>query len=108
MGIRPLTPGFEKILIQPNHGSLAHASIKLPTIKGPIHAAFENSPGQHFTLTVDIPPNTSAKIAIPAPTSPSTVITLNEKNVSLIIEGTHIILDNIPLGEHTIKLTFPQ
>ncbi len=65
MGIRPLEPGFAKILIHPRPGNLRYAKIKTPTIRGPVSAEFENDPGKEFILTIDLPANTSGLIRLP-------------------------------------------
>jgi hypothetical protein len=104
MGIRPMTPGFEKILIKPAPASLRHAAITISTIKGPVSVAFENIPDTPFQLKVEIPQGTTAKIAIPASPTPSPTLSLNGKPVSTIQENNHIIIDSIAPGKHTISL----
>ncbi|MDR1865962.1 MAG: family 78 glycoside hydrolase catalytic domain [Bacteroidales bacterium] len=65
MGIEPLEAGFGKIRIKPQPASLRHASIKTPSIRGDIHVAFDNLPGEKFTLEVEIPANSLAEIWLP-------------------------------------------
>jgi hypothetical protein len=45
MGVRPLEPGFERVLIMPQPGNLHSAKLKTPTIRGPIHVDFVQEPG---------------------------------------------------------------
>jgi hypothetical protein len=66
MGVRPLAPGFEKILIEPRPGWLKSATATIPTIRGPVHVAFENDPKKPFVLEVQMPGNTQAIVSVPA------------------------------------------
>ncbi|KAF3225941.1 hypothetical protein TWF191_004971 [Orbilia oligospora] len=60
LGVRPLKPGFEKILIAPQPGSLEELHGKVPTMKGPVLVKFQ--PG---VLEIDIPEGTTARVLIP-------------------------------------------
>src|SRR5207248_1186650 len=62
LGVRPLTPGFEKILIAPHVGSLVHVEGTIPTIRGNVHIKLD-APKKH--LEVEIPANTTARIILP-------------------------------------------
>jgi len=55
MGIRPLEPGFGKILIKPRPGSLTYAECLCPTIHGPVLVRYERKGGAPAELTVRIP-----------------------------------------------------
>lgn len=61
MGIRPLEPGFGKILIQPQPANLGTATITIPTIRGMIQASFENN-DDLFKLDFEVPANTTTVI----------------------------------------------
>jgi hypothetical protein len=94
MGIRPLEPGFAKILIQPRPGNLRHAKIKTPTIRGPVSAEFENDPRKEFTLTIDLPANTSALIRLPFMNNDQSTILLDgevKKGPFEVGSGKHIL-----------------
>jgi hypothetical protein len=66
LGVRPLEPGFKRVLIQPQPGTLTRAEGTVPTIRGPVDVAFRNEPGKPFELAVTIPGNTTAEVHIPA------------------------------------------
>ena len=68
MGLRPLEPGFGRMLIQPRPGRLAWAELKAPTIRGTVGVRFENRPGREFRLEVEIPGNTTARVVVPPAT----------------------------------------
>ncbi|MDR0536981.1 MAG: alpha-L-rhamnosidase [Tannerellaceae bacterium] len=65
MGIEPIEPGFARIRIKPQPGSLRQAEIKMPSIRGDICVSFNNSPDGIFTLDVNIPANSVAEIWLP-------------------------------------------
>lgn len=69
LGVRPLEPGFSRVLIKPQPGTLASAEGAVPTIRGPIMVAFKNTPGKSFELTLTIPANITAEVHIPAVTA---------------------------------------
>jgi hypothetical protein len=65
MGVEPSEPGFARMRIKPQPGPLAHASLDLPTIRGPVHVDFESQPGVSFALNVVLPANTRARVLVP-------------------------------------------
>jgi alpha-L-rhamnosidase len=66
LGINPVAPGFEKILIKPQPaGDLLWAKGSYNSIRGPIASEW-NLNGNNFTLNVSIPENTQATIYIPS------------------------------------------
>lgn len=53
-GIKPETPGYEQVRIEPHTAGLRWADGTTATPLGPIHAAWKDSP-ERFVLTVDCP-----------------------------------------------------
>jgi alpha-L-rhamnosidase len=102
LGIRPLTPGFGKVLIQPQPGSLEHASGTMPTIRGPIQVSLANYEGQPFKLRIDIPANVRAKVALPLRRGQSPTLVVDGKSVEGELEGSYLFLDNIGSGTHVL------
>ncbi len=102
MGIRPLEPGFAKILIQPKPGKLRHAKIRMPTIRGTVWAEFENNPGKEFALTIDLPANTSGLIRLPRLNKAQTTVLVNGKEKRGVIENGSISLE-VGSGQHRLK-----
>jgi alpha-L-rhamnosidase len=102
LGIRPLAPGFGKVLIQPQPGSLEHASGTMPTIRGPIRVSLENHDGQPFELRIDIPDNVTAKVALPLRRGQSTTVVIDGKRVKGEPEGSYLFLDDIDSGTHVL------
>jgi alpha-L-rhamnosidase len=104
-GIEPLEPAFSKILIRPRPGSLESASIKSPTIKGAVHAKFNRAPNGEFTMEVEIPANTTARLMLPVPSWEEFTFTINGIDTPLIIEDGCVLADNLESGRHTLKIS---
>lgn len=66
LGVRPLEPGFSRVLIRPMPAYLEQVSGKIPTIRGDIEVSVLNKPGVPFKLEVTIPANTTATVYVPA------------------------------------------
>jgi alpha-L-rhamnosidase len=98
MGIEPLEPGFRKIRIKPQPGSLKSAEIKHPTIRGDVTMSFNNNPGQSFRLEVDIPANTTADISLPF-YSRSQTTRINGQPVKYRRDGNFSVIENIGSGK---------
>jgi hypothetical protein len=62
----PATPGFKQIIIRPQPvGDVTWAQGKYDSIRGPIFVGWKRD-DKNFSLTVSIPPNTSAMVYVPA------------------------------------------
>jgi alpha-L-rhamnosidase len=61
MGIRPLAPGYARVLIKPQPGSLVWAECTCPTLKGPVSVRYEKQGESRFLLTVHIPAGSSGR-----------------------------------------------
>ena len=101
LGVRPLEPGFKKVLIQPQPGSLKHASGTIPTIGGPISVAFNNAPDR-FELKVNIPANMTARVGIPLKEGPSTIVLVDGKKQKAEACGGYLFMDGIGSGDHVL------
>jgi len=104
MGIEPMEPAFRKIQIKPRPGKLKWAKIKMPTIRGSVHARFENHPDK-FLLDLQIPANTIAKVALQNKRYKKFTITLNGKKVDAIEEGDFLVINPVKSGKTIIKYT---
>lgn len=105
MGIEPLEPGFRKIRIKPQPGSLRHAEIKHPTIRGDVQVVFDNDPGRSFRLKVTIPANTTADVYLPFRAN-SQKVTMNGENVAFAAEGHYALIKNVGSGSHELVVSF--
>jgi len=103
MGIRPLKPGFSKILIQPRPGTLESAEMKLPTIRGSVVVRFENYSKRPFILEVEIPEETTARIDIPQLAHADTNVVVDGRLVQGMLNGKFVTIDKLGPGHHIIK-----
>ena len=56
LGVEPLSPGCDTILVRPHLGTLQFAEGTVPTIKGPVHVHAEKSSAGTVSFTVSAPP----------------------------------------------------
>ena len=104
MGIQPAEPGFGKIIIKPQPGSLKWAKMKLPSIHGDILVDLKQDEGVSFELNTTIPANTTASVYLPKLSDSYTLI-VDGKNVKNIpTEGNWVVVDS-PSGAHSFKIT---
>jgi alpha-L-rhamnosidase len=68
LGITPATPGYASVRIKPTvEGPLEWARGSIDTVRGVVAVEWTKQPGAAFSLTVDVPGNTSADIHMPFP-----------------------------------------
>ena len=65
VGVRPLEAGFGRMAIAPQSSALKQVKAVVPTIRGGVEVAIDNSE-QSYTLTLNIPANTTAEVSLPA------------------------------------------
>ncbi|MDR0422554.1 MAG: family 78 glycoside hydrolase catalytic domain [Proteiniphilum sp.] len=97
MGIEPLEPGFRKIRIRPQPGSLRSAVIRHPTVRGDVTVSFTNEPGQSFRLEVDIPANATAEVYLPF-YSGGQAVRANGRPVKYRREGAFSVIEGVGSG----------
>ena len=66
MGVRPLEPGFAKVMIDPRVGTLGWADATIPTVRGPIRVRVTNDLRSPYLVEVTIPSNVTATIGAPS------------------------------------------
>jgi len=101
MGIEPLLPGYRKIRIHPQLGSLSEASIATPTIRGTVRASVKQSL-KAYSLTVDIPANMTAQVVIPRLGSDNSKLIVDGKVIAGRIVENDFVLDTLGSGRHAI------
>jgi hypothetical protein len=72
-GVEPIDAGYARFRVKRQPASLAHASIRVPTVRGTIGAAFDHAASGAFQLTVQVPGNTQAELHVPVPEGTSTL-----------------------------------
>ncbi|MBN2132323.1 MAG: family 78 glycoside hydrolase catalytic domain [Sedimentisphaerales bacterium] len=105
MGIQPVEPGFAKVRIKPQVGSLTRGSLDLPTVRGTIHADFRSEKGLSFALNVRLPANVEAVVFLPRLGGDSPDVMMDGKRTAGTIEGKSVVLDNVGSGDHRFERT---
>ncbi|HEV2319268.1 MAG TPA: alpha-L-rhamnosidase C-terminal domain-containing protein [Verrucomicrobiae bacterium] len=102
LGVRPITPGYGQILIQPELGSvLSHAEGTVPTIRGPVSIQATNESGL-FQLEVTVPGNVTVTVVLPALGQMDATAVVDGKSVSAGISDGLVTVTNIGSGRHSI------
>ena len=97
LGVRPLEPGYAKLLVAPQLGGLKWARGKVPTAKGPLSVKAEDD-GRRFRLEVDVPKGTTgARLALPRRDAGYARVTLDGK----VVEGS--VADGVGPGRHVLE-----
>merc|ERR1712217_187620 len=97
MGVHQTAPAFAKFTVKPKIGSLKHASITVPTLRGYINVTA--APG---AIEVGVPCNTLATLCIPRSASdanfglsPATHrLILDDKDVDAVLSGAHLCAES--------------
>ena len=102
LGVRPVTPGFGKILIRPQIGSLEAVQGIVPTVRGTVTVGVRRKASASYRLIFEIPFNTTARVEIPPPEVSGVVLTLDGKKAQPMTEKGLWVLDNLASGKHTV------
>lgn len=102
LGIRPLEPGFGKILIRPQLGEIRDVEGIVPTIRGSVKIGVRQEPGQFYQLRVEIPYNTTARIEVPA--VGVLPVCLDGVAFDATRDGTRWVLDGVAPGSHLVTI----
>jgi alpha-L-rhamnosidase len=104
LGLRPITPGFGEVLIQPQLGkTLTYAQGLVPTIRGPVGISASNAPGG-FQLQLDLPGNLTATVMLPVGGARNPVALLDGEMRSGTLSNDWLVLTNVGAGQHAIWL----
>ena len=100
LGIRPIEPGFKKVLIRPQPAQLKTASGIIPTIRGPVTVTFKNEVDRSFELRVEIPVTMTATVGVPQMNKRSTTLLVDGKKVEADLRDGYLFVDGIGSGTH--------
>jgi hypothetical protein len=103
MGVQPIEPGFAKVRIKPQVGSLKTGTLDLPTIRGTIHVEFVSQPARSFSLQVALPANVEGIIHLPRLGGDNRDIRMDGKLVAGTPDGEFIVIDDVPPGRHSFE-----
>ena len=104
LGVRPLEPGYRKILIAPQPGGLASVSGKVPTVRGPVGVDLRT--GRAVRLELDLPFGTISRVEMPVPEGIITPGTLMLDGVATPCrpEAGVVALDSLKAGHHVLQI----
>jgi Bacterial alpha-L-rhamnosidase 6 hairpin glycosidase domain/Bacterial alpha-L-rhamnosidase C-terminal domain/Bacterial alpha-L-rhamnosidase concanavalin-like domain len=63
-GVSALTPGWGSILIHPQPANLARGTLRMPTARGEVSVAFQQT-GSQFIATISVPTTATAEVSLP-------------------------------------------
>lgn len=105
LGLRPITPGFGQVLIQPHLGTtLTYAEGVVPTIRGPVGICASNAPGS-FQMRLNIPGNVTATVMLPTLGAKNPVTLMDGKMVSAALSNDWLVVTKVGAGQHAIWLS---
>lgn len=98
LGVRPVEPGYKKLLIAPRPGSLAWVRGKVPTPLGSVTLNITNA--ATFKLEIDLP--AGARVAVVLPSRKEHQVLLDGKPVAATPDGQALRVD-VPSGRHLLE-----
>lgn len=106
VGVRPLEPGFEKIVVQPRPAALQWFKSRVPTIRGPVDVHYRRE-GATVHMDVTLPGNCTADIGVPLTAGEQLVaLTIDGREASGNVRGEHAWIEDVAPGRHQLVATF--
>ena len=104
LGVRPLEPGYRRILIAPQPGELRWVTGTVPTVRGPVGVQVRTGP--RFRIETTIPADTTARIELPISTNTAKIgpVRLNGAPVAFRVEQGAAVVDPVPAGHQVLEL----
>ena len=100
-GVRPLAPGFSKVLIEPKVIGFSFMSATVPTIRGSVRIQFSLKDNSGY-MEVDIPGNMDARVHLPWRFGPD--ILIDGRNFHAPYINGHPLIPSLGPGRHTITM----
>lgn len=100
LGVRPLTPGYGKMIIEPQPAGLIWINGKVPTPHGPVEVSYRNR-----ELEVTIPDGTVADIVLTRMSFPGDSVLINDQPASVVSEAKFRAIRDLASGYY--RITFP-
>lgn len=97
-GINPTSPGYKTFVIKPQPGDVEEASISVPTHSGLIKASLKQQASQSFTLTLQPPANTVARVCLPKLGLASKDLVVDGTHTAAVEQGDYLCVDGIGSG----------
>lgn len=99
LGVRPAAPGYSKISIAPQLGTLSWVKGTVPTAAGPVLVHARR--GERFALELQIPTGATADVLLPL--LPQGIATLDGKRLVLQKDGASLRIEKLPAGKHLLE-----
>lgn len=99
LGVRPLAPGYAKILIAPRPGFLKRARGKVPTPHGPVMVDFLD--GARRRVTIDVPAGATARLEFPRQDAANA--TFDGKEMKIADAGFTLTVEDLKPGRHVLE-----
>jgi hypothetical protein len=100
-GVSALTPGWGSIMIHPQPGDLATGSLRLPTARGEVSVAFQQSSGQ-FIANITVPATVTALVSLPGMSVGSTVLVNGRPQTAVADAGLAVV--SIGSGTYQVRV----
>ncbi len=97
LGVRPLEPGYSRILVAPQPGTLKWMRGKVPTPRGPVEVAWQAAAGR-LELQTPAP----VRIVMPGRGSMGQVVMINGRVARTILEQGSLVIASLPAGHYII------
>ena len=97
LGVRPLEPGYSRILVAPQPGTLKWMRGKVPTPLGPVEVSWQSDGGR---LGIRTPAPT--RVVLPCAALSAKSITVNGSLAKAAVEEGNLVIESLPAGRHTI------
>lgn len=103
LGIRPLAPQYEQVLVQPlDFGErLPWAKGRIATDRGEIAVDWKRVPGGH-EVRVKLPVNVTARVGVPAGSAPAPTLLLDGAPTEAERIGAYLYVSGVGSGEHVL------
>jgi len=105
LGVRPITPGYGQILIQPQLGqTLGYVQGTVPTIRGPVSVTVTNG-ASTYQMLLTIPGNVTATVMLPTLSLTNPVALVDGVATGGAVANGWMTISNLGGGQHAIWLS---
>ena len=101
LGVRPLEPGYSKLLIAPQPGALKWIRGKVPTPLGAVSVSWNSDTA---SLDIEVPPGATASVELPARFAAGDDIIVDGNNLKAKRSNAMLMIEGISPGRHRVDL----
>ena len=100
-GVRPLAPGWSRIEVRPQPGDLRWATIRVPSLRGPVEASFNQSAAA-FRLALRVQDGVRATVCLPRLGLPGKAVRVGARVVEGRLDGDFVCVDTAGEGSKSV------